>query len=125
MANWLGDLSMNINKLTGGTDTSSKTRSGATEAVPGKQDNNSKAQETAKVTDQVKLSASSKSIQQIEAEIRDMPEVDDATVDRIRNAIQTLITGTRRKKKSKERRGNNSRGEKKGLHKKDDSIIGN
>ena len=36
----------------------------------------------------MKLSASSKSIQQIEAEIRDMPDVDDATVERIRSAIQ-------------------------------------
>tara|TARA_B100001109_G_scaffold255677_1_gene260040 strand:+ start:98370 stop:98720 length:351 start_codon:yes stop_codon:yes gene_type:complete len=88
MANWLGDLSMNINKLTGGTDTGSKTRSNAAGAEPVNQDNNAKAQETAKVSDQVKLSASSKSIQQIEAEIRDMPEVDDATVDRIRSAIQ-------------------------------------
>ena len=40
------------------------------------------------MTDQVKLSASSKSIQQIEAEVRNLPEVDDSTVDRIRSQIE-------------------------------------
>jgi negative regulator of flagellin synthesis FlgM len=48
----------------------------------------SKSKDTAAATDQVKLSASSKSIQQIEAEIKDMKDVDDATVERIRSAIQ-------------------------------------
>ena len=43
--------------------------------------------ESAPLTDQVKLSASSKSIQQIEAEIKEMKDVDDATVERIRSAI--------------------------------------
>lgn len=86
MAHWLGDLSMNINKLMAGTDTSAKTRNEPLQSGPAT-DNNAKAQDNAVVTDQVKLSSSSKSIQQIEAEIRDMPEVDDATVERIRGAI--------------------------------------
>ena len=38
-------------------------------------------------TDQVKLARADKSIQQIEAEIKEMKDVDDATVERIRSAI--------------------------------------
>ncbi len=84
MANWLGDISMNISKLTGGTDTTTQTRNEPVSTE--KNSTAAKAPESA--TDQVKLSSSSKSIQQIEAEIRDMPEVDDATVERIRGAIE-------------------------------------
>lgn len=85
MPNWLGDLSMNINKLTGGLNSGSQTRN---EPVSKEPNSAAKAQSSATFTDQVKLSASTKSIQQIEAEIRDMPDVDDATVERIRGAIE-------------------------------------
>lgn len=88
MANMLGDLVMNINKFNGGLDTHSKTRSEPAKA-PVSPEPQAKAKESATFTDQVKLSASSKSIQQIEAEVRDLPEVDDNTVDRIRNAIDS------------------------------------
>jgi len=84
MPNWLGDLSMNINKLTGGVDNNTRTRNEPVSKDPAP---TAKAQESAGFTDQVKLSASSKSIQQVEAEIREMPDVDDATVERIRIAI--------------------------------------
>ncbi|WP_430459846.1 flagellar biosynthesis anti-sigma factor FlgM [Thalassolituus sp. LLYu03] len=76
---------MNISKLTGGTNSSSQTRN---EPVKKEEGHVAKAQTSANFADQVKLSASSKSMQQIEAEIRDMPEVDDATVERIRTAIE-------------------------------------
>ena len=85
MANWLGDLSMNISKLTGGVNSGSQTRN---EPVSKDEGNTAKAQTSATIADQVKLSASSKSMQQIEAEIRDMPEVDDSTVERIRTALE-------------------------------------
>lgn len=81
-----GDLFMNINKLTSGLDNSARTRTetaAAADKAPV-----AKATASAGLTDQVKLSASSKSMQQIEAEIRDLPEVDDATVERIRGAIE-------------------------------------
>ncbi len=77
---------MNINKFTSGLDNSSRTRNepNAVEPKPSKQAENS----TASVADQVKLSTGIKSIQQVEAEIRNMPEVDDAVVDRIRASIE-------------------------------------
>ena len=78
---------MNINKLIGGLDNGVRTRNepNAAEAKPNKQAENA----SAAVTDQVNLSAGSKTIQQVEAEIRSMPEVDDATVERIRTAIES------------------------------------
>jgi negative regulator of flagellin synthesis FlgM len=88
MGNWFGDLTMNINKFTGGLDGQTRARSEPAKEQPPTTQGGSKAEQAAaSYADQVKLSASSKSIQQIEAEIRDMPEVDDATVERIRNAI--------------------------------------
>ncbi|WP_300426021.1 flagellar biosynthesis anti-sigma factor FlgM [Thalassolituus sp.] len=83
----LGDMMMNINKFTNGLD-SSRSRSNEPVKPTTSQGADSKAKESAGFTDQVKLSASSKSIQQIEAEIKDMQDVDDATVERIRSAIQ-------------------------------------
>lgn len=77
---------MNINKLTTGLDNSSRTRN-ETNAVE-KKPNNQAENSAASVADQVKLSTGSKSIQQVEAEIRNMPEVDDAVVDRIRASIE-------------------------------------
>lgn len=83
----LGDMMMNIDKFTGGNIDNSRSR-----AEPVKPNTTtateSKAKESTASSDQVKLSASSKSIQQIEAEIKNMKDVDDATVERIRNAIQ-------------------------------------
>ncbi|ASP40998.1 flagellar biosynthesis anti-sigma factor FlgM [Bacterioplanes sanyensis] len=77
---------MNINKFTGGLDPNARTRTDQVADKPSQTQAPQKEQ-SASYADQVKLSASSKSIQQIEAEIRDMPEVDDATVERIRSAL--------------------------------------
>lgn len=77
---------MNISKFTNGN--SVDTNRSRTESVKAPETNaEGKARESAPLTDQVKLSASSKSIQQIEAEIKEMKDVDDATVERIRSAI--------------------------------------
>ena len=74
--------------FTNGLDANSR---GRNETVKPAQDGTSqdvKARESATFTDQVKLSASSKSIQQIEAEVKEMPDIDDATVERIRSSIE-------------------------------------
>lgn len=84
----LGDLVMNINKFTGGLDNNARARNETTKAATS-QAPQAKAEQSAGLTDQVKLSASSKSIQQIEAEVRNLPEVDDNTVDRIRSQIES------------------------------------
>ncbi|MFY9180451.1 MAG: flagellar biosynthesis anti-sigma factor FlgM [Venatoribacter sp.] len=76
---------MDISKLMGGLNSSSRTR---TEPVVNEKSSSKTKQETVSSGDQVKLSAGSKSIQQVEAEIRSMPEVNDALVDRIRTAIE-------------------------------------
>lgn len=77
---------MNINKLTSGIDGSARSRN---EPVAADKNPAAKVQQQSTVAaDQVKLSNSSKSMQQIEAEIRDLPEVDDAAVERIRGAIE-------------------------------------
>ena len=83
----LGEMMMNISKFTNGNSVD-QTRSRA-EPTKAPESNNAegKARDAAPLTDQVKLSASSKSIQQIEAEIKEMKDVDDATVERIRSAI--------------------------------------
>ena len=82
----LGEMMMNINKFTNGN--SVDTNRSRTEPVKAPETNaEGKARESAPLTDQVKLSASSKSIQQIEAGIKEMKDVDDATVERIRSAI--------------------------------------
>lgn len=75
---------MNINKLITGLDNGSRARTEAVSNEP-KAANSSR---TASLADQVKLSAGSKSMQQVEAEIRSMPEVDDALVERIRGALE-------------------------------------
>ncbi len=77
---------MNINKLTTGLDNSSRTRNDAKPVEPKVNTQTGNSNSTA--ADQVKLSNGIKGIQQVEAEIRNMPEVDDATVDRIRAAIE-------------------------------------
>src|SRR5690554_6713343 len=77
---------MNINKLTTGLEKLWVRRivSKPVETKVNTQTNNSNSTSA----DQVKLSNGIKGIQQVEAEIRNMPEVDDATVDRIRAAIE-------------------------------------
>jgi negative regulator of flagellin synthesis FlgM len=87
-----GDFTMNINKLTAGVDTNTRLRkdtgvspSDTPESASGNTSTSSTSSDN--YSDRVKLSASSKSLQQVEAEISAMPEVNDATVDRIRNAI--------------------------------------
>lgn len=75
---------MNINKIiTGGIDPKHTTRQDQSPSG----NSNTEAKSSSGFTDQVKLSASSKNIQQIEAEIKNLPDVDDSTVDRIRNAV--------------------------------------
>lgn len=74
---------MNINKLTPGIGGGGQTRS--TEKAPSSAGN---ASETGKSTGtDVKLSPQSKSIQQIEAEVSKMPDIDNATVERIKGAL--------------------------------------
>src|SRR5690554_6368558 len=77
---------MNINKLTTGLDNRSRTRNDAKPVEPKVDTQADNSNSTA--ADQVKLSNGFKGIQQVQAEIRDMTEVDDATVDRIRAAIE-------------------------------------
>ncbi len=80
---------MNISKIMNGIDGSSN-RSQRGDNTPGSKGvaQEGTAASPASKTD-VQLSASSKSIQQIEAEIRQMSDVDDATVDRIRSALNS------------------------------------
>lgn len=78
-------MNMNINKFIGGLDPNTRTRAEASESKFKTNAESSTEQNTS--SDQVNLSSSVKNIQQVEAEIRSMPEVDDATVERIRNAI--------------------------------------
>lgn len=75
---------MNINKMIGGLDPNARARSESVEAKTSGAASKLTAENHA---DQVNLSSSGKNIQQIEAEIRALPEVDDSTVERIRNAI--------------------------------------
>ena len=87
---WFGDFTMNINKLTGGVDNSrlrKETAAPTSETAESASSSNSTEAASAGYSDQVRLSASSKSIQQVEAEIGNLPEVNDATVERIRSAI--------------------------------------
>lgn len=86
MMQWLGENSMNINKLTTGLD-SSRSKVAENAAVDRGSEKSEKNSSTSS-TDQVKLSASSVNIQQIEAEVKQLPEVDDATIDRIRGQIE-------------------------------------
>ena len=75
---------MNINKLTTGVGGGGQSRSTdkVSGASPDKQSGAAKV-EKAEVT----LSQQSKSIQQIEAEVAKMPEIDDAAVERIKGAL--------------------------------------
>jgi negative regulator of flagellin synthesis FlgM len=83
---WLGEISMNINRLTAGLESGGRAKTDATDPQNQQTEQNTK---TANSADQVKLSSSSLNIQQIEAEVSKMPDVDDQTIDRIRNAIDS------------------------------------
>jgi negative regulator of flagellin synthesis FlgM len=84
---WLGEISMNINKLTTGLDTGSRANTDAASTQKPKTEDNTKAISSGNHNDQVKLSSSSMNIQQVEAEVSKMPDVDDKTIERIRSAI--------------------------------------
>ncbi len=86
---WLGEISMNINKLTTGLDGGGRAKTDAASPQQTKTEENTKASGGSNTADQVKLSSSSLNIQQIEAEVSKMPDVDDKTIDRIRTAIDS------------------------------------
>ncbi|MFQ3171202.1 MAG: negative regulator of flagellin synthesis FlgM [Oleispira sp.] len=86
---WLGEISMNINKLTSGLDGGGRTKTDATNPQNQNKEDNTKTASTAGSGDQVKLSSSSLNIQQVEAQVSKMPDVDDKTIDRIRTAIDS------------------------------------
>lgn len=86
---WLGEISMNINKLTSGLDGGGRTKTDVASPQNQKTEENAKTVNTVSSGDQVKLSSSSMNIQQIEAEVSKMPDVDDKTIDRIRSAIDS------------------------------------
>jgi len=86
---WLGEISMNINKLTSGLDGGSRAKTDAASQQNQKPEENTKSASSVGSGDQVKLSSSSMNIQQIEAEVSKMPDVDDKTIDRIRSAIDS------------------------------------
>lgn len=76
---------MNIDKLTGGVGGGGRARE-SKPVTPGK-DSSTQNVAADKGSPEVKLSAQSKSIQQIEAEVSKMPDIDDAAIDRIKNAL--------------------------------------
>jgi negative regulator of flagellin synthesis FlgM len=86
---WLGEISMNINKLTTGLEGGGRAKTDAASPQNQKTEENTKAASSVGSADQVKLSSSSMNIQQIEAEVSKMPDVDDKTIDRIRSAIDS------------------------------------
>lgn len=75
---------MNINKLTNGVGGGGQSRSTDKVSSPG----TGKASESNSASKpEVSLSQQSKSIQQIEAEVAKMPNIDDAAVERIKGAL--------------------------------------
>jgi negative regulator of flagellin synthesis FlgM len=86
---WLGEISMNINKLTSGLDGGGRAKTDAASPQNQKPEENTKTASSVGTSDQVKLSSTSMNIQQIEAEVSKMPDVDDQTIDRIRSAIDS------------------------------------
>jgi len=77
---------MNINKLTTGVGGGQQSRS--TEKAAAAEQGAKKAPEAKSAVDsEVKLSPQGKSIQQIEAEVAKMPDIDDAAVERIKGAL--------------------------------------
>ena len=86
---WLGEISMNINKLTTGLDGGGRTKTDAASPQKPQTEETTKTSSSHSTADQVKLSSTSLNIQQVEAEVSKMPDVDDATIDRIRSAIDS------------------------------------
>jgi negative regulator of flagellin synthesis FlgM len=86
---WLGEISMNINKLTSGLDGGGRTKTDSASPQNQKTEDNTKTASSVGGGDQVKLSSSSLNIQQVEAQVSKMPDVDDKTIDRIRSAIDS------------------------------------
>lgn len=76
---------MNINNLTNGLGGSSKTRDAEKPSADQAPKNTESAQSSG--DDKVHLSAQSKSIQQIESEVASLPDIDEATISRIQNAL--------------------------------------
>ena len=75
---------MNINKLTTGVGGGGQPRSTEKTSSSGQ----GKSSEAVKTDNaEVKLSPQSKSIQQIEAEVAKMPDIDNATVERSKGAL--------------------------------------
>jgi negative regulator of flagellin synthesis FlgM len=77
---------MNINKLTTGVGGGSQSRNTEKTASAGSGVSNAPATKSP-ADAEVKLSPQSKSIQQIEAEVAKMPDIDDAAVERIKGAL--------------------------------------
>lgn len=75
---------MNINKMTTGVGGGGQPRSAEKVSSSGQ----GKSGDAVKTDNaEVKLSPQSKSIQQIEAEVAKMPDIDNATVERIKGAL--------------------------------------
>lgn len=81
---------MNINKLTDSLVTGSRGKPQDSSQSKAVKSNGSNAQvlRESQPKDKVMLSANTSSMRDIEADIKAMPVVDDAVVDKIRNAIE-------------------------------------
>lgn len=77
---------MNINKLTTGVGGGQQSRS-AEKTAAADQDAKKAPEAKSSADAEVKLSTQGKSIQQIEAEVAKMPDIDDAAVERIKGAL--------------------------------------
>lgn len=81
---------MNINKLTNALNTGDRAKpQNAVTSKPEKGSDGAQVSRQEQPLDKVMLSADSSSMQSIEAEIKSLPVVDDATVDKIRSAIES------------------------------------
>lgn len=80
---------MNINKLTNALNTNDRAKpQNAVTNKPEKGSGGAQVNRQDQPMDKVMLSPNSSSMQSIEAEIKSLPVVDDATVDKIRSAIE-------------------------------------
>lgn len=81
---------MNINKLTESLTAGSRSKpQDSSSAKPVKSNGNAnQALRESQPKDKVMLSANTSSMRDIEADIKAMPVVDDAVVDKVRNAIE-------------------------------------
>lgn len=76
---------MNINNLTNGLGGSTKPRDA--DSAENKLPVADQPASSGKHDDKVHLSAQSKSIQQIESEVANLPDIDEATISRIQDAL--------------------------------------